>query len=370
MDRPIVRLAPLLRPHRSPFRPALLPSRRSSSLSHLSTELPARRLPILYDYLSPVPTHLLNTTLADFLPPSFSTHYLPSPSPSPSFQSLPPLPTITPDPTLLPPAYHLIHFPPPIPLPLLLPDGTDPLQSPGPPFHRRMWAGGSLSFNLAHSPPGTLELRGQRAACVERIIDVGVKGREGEEKVFVGIERRVGEVGEAETEEGVRRRLVEEGEKNVACVERRNIVFMREGELEKKAGEKKILKASHPPTFSHTLTPSPFLLFRYSALTFNAHSIHLDSHYCRTVEQHRNLLVHGPLSFTLMVTMLNLHLKAQGSAQIKEIEYRNLAPLYATEEMKVCGREIEDNGKEGRKFELWVEGVEGGMSVRGVAKVV
>ncbi|KAL9062638.1 MAG: hypothetical protein Q9157_008752 [Trypethelium eluteriae] len=97
---------------------------------------------------------------------------------------------------------------------------------------------------------------------------------------------------------------------------------MREGELEKKAGEKKILK------------------------------------------------VHGPLSFTLMVTMLNLHLKAQGSAQIKEIEYRNLAPLYATEEMKVCGREIEDNGKEGRKFELWVEGVEGGMSVRGVAKVV
>ena len=70
-----------------------------------------------------------------------------------------------------------------------------------------------------------------------------------------------------------------------------------------------------------------------------------------------------------MVTMLELHLKAQGSSQIKEIEYRNLAPLYATEEMKVCGREVEDSEKRGRKFELWVEGVEGGMSVRGIARV-
>lgn len=70
-----------------------------------------------------------------------------------------------------------------------------------------------------------------------------------------------------------------------------------------------------------------------------------------------------------MVTMLNLHLKAHALGQIKEIEYRNLAPLYATEEMRVCGREMEENGKEGKKFELWVEGIEGGMSVRGVAKV-
>ena len=71
-----------------------------------------------------------------------------------------------------------------------------------------------------------------------------------------------------------------------------------------------------------------------------------------------------------MVTLLNLYLEAQGSGRIKEIEYRNLAPLYATEEMKVCGREMEENGKEERKFELWVEGIEGGMSVRGVAKVI
>ena len=69
-----------------------------------------------------------------------------------------------------------------------------------------------------------------------------------------------------------------------------------------------------------------------------------------------------------MVLMLDLYLKTEGSGRIKEIEYRNLAPLYATEEMTVCGREMED-GKDGKRYEVWVEGVEGGMSVRGIAKV-
>ncbi|KAI9661636.1 MAG: hypothetical protein M1821_008874 [Bathelium mastoideum] len=280
--------------------------RPSSSFAHLSTELPSRRLPILYDYLTPVPSHLLTTTLIDFLPPSFAQHYLSSSSSNTTTSSTPnpPLPSTTNPPiTSLPPAYHLIHFPPPTPPSALLPDGTDPLQSPGTPFVRRMWAGGALRFNPSShkSRSGSVSLRGQRAACVERIVDVSVKGREGEEKVFVGIERRVGECGEGEGEEAVRERLGAEDGEGVACVERRNIVFMRERETGKVGG------------------------------------------------------VEGE--------------KAEGSGGIKEIEYRNLAPLYATEEMKVCGREIEENGKSERKFEVWVEGAEGGMSVRGVAKV-
>ena len=67
-----------------------------------------------------------------------------------------------------------------------------------------------------------------------------------------------------------------------------------------------------------------------------------------------------------MVTVLQNHLSKTGSNQrIKDIEYRNLAPVYAEEEMKICGRE-----KEGGKgeWEVWVEGIEGGYAVRGNVK--
>ena len=253
MERSIARFVPHFR-SKTPSSSASLiilqpPRRSSSSFSHLSSELPARRLPIVYDYLSPVHSHLLNTTLTDYLPPSFAQNYLSTaPDSTTTPASVPNLPSTTQNPGILPPAYHLIYFPPTTPPSLLLPDGTDPLQSPGPPFVRRMWAGGALRFNLSHSPPGSLSLQGQRTACVERIVDVAVKGKEGDEKVFVGIDRRVGACEEGEGEETIRARFGE-GEdmgNGVACVERRNIVFMRERGPQKgapeKGGEKKILK--------------------------------------------------------------------------------------------------------------------------------
>lgn len=132
--------------------------------------------------------------------------------------------------------------------------------------------------------------------------------------------------------------------------------------------------AQNAPDFTHTLTPTPSLLFRYSALTFNAHAIHLDLLYCRTVEGHRNLLFHGPLSFTLMTLLLQNNLPAK--SRIAEIEYRNLAPLYCDEPVKLCGRKSPDNGNgnagKGRgegegKYELWVETPEGGLAVKGTA---
>jgi hydroxyacyl-ACP dehydratase HTD2-like protein with hotdog domain len=128
--------------------------------------------------------------------------------------------------------------------------------------------------------------------------------------------------------------------------------------------------AKEPPTFTHTLLPTPTLLFRYSALTFNAHAIHLDPLYCREVEGHRNLLFHGPLSFTLLVAMLENHIKKTGR-QLSSIEYRNLAPLYCGEEIKLCGREAGNgNGNgEGSKYEVWAETPEGGIAVKGTARV-
>lgn len=72
---------------------------------------------------------------------------------------------------------------------------------------------------------------GSRYACVEGIRDVTIKGKPGEEKVFVGIERRFGPKEKEESEERVRERLWEEKEEEFGearLIERRNIVFMHE----------------------------------------------------------------------------------------------------------------------------------------------
>lgn len=163
--------------------PSVLAQIRSSSThSQLHKQLTSRPPNVIYDYLSPTPSHLLNISLLDFLPisccpPSFTSSDLTFPLAGDAKDSL------------LPQGHHLVYFSSQIPSSALLPDGTDSLHSPGPPFVRRMWAGGSLLFNPVAS--GLLRLDNRRVACTERIADVSVKGNEGEEKVFVKIERRV-----------------------------------------------------------------------------------------------------------------------------------------------------------------------------------
>ena len=66
-----------------------------------------------------------------------------------------------------------------------------------------------------------------------------------------------------------------------------------------------------------------------------------------------------------MLDCLRSELKKKGVEKIiNTVEYRNLAPVYAEEEMTVCGRE---KGKDGL-WEVWVEGADGGVKVRGVVK--
>lgn len=205
-------------------------ARLSSTYAHLSRALPARRLPPIYSDLTPGASHALGISLSSFLPPAWTAACATTALPA-NAVGAPALPAASPA-LPLPPAHHLVYFNPVIPAEKLLHDGTDPLQSPGEPFVRRMWAGGYVRFGGEG-----VRLDGRRWVCVEGIRDVAVKGREGEEKVFVGIERRVGRALEgeaegagAEVEERVRRRLWTEREEEwgeASLVERRNIVFMR-----------------------------------------------------------------------------------------------------------------------------------------------
>lgn len=82
------------------------------------------------------------------------------------------------------------------------------------------------------------------------------------------------------------------------------------------------------------------------------------------------MLVHGPLTLTLMLQVLNKHLRlsqiAQGPEAIQSIEYRNIAPLYCDEEMRVCIKNKKRTDT-GNSWDIWIEGPTGGMAVKAVA---
>jgi 3-methylfumaryl-CoA hydratase len=68
----------------------------------------------------------------------------------------------------------------------------------------------------------------------------------------------------------------------------------------------------------------PVLLFRFSALTYNAHRIHYDRDYATGVEGYPGLLVHGPMQALLMIELA----RAQADAPIERFEYRLSSPLF------------------------------------------
>jgi len=73
------------------------------------------------------------------------------------------------------------------------------------------------------------------------------------------------------------------------------------------------------------ITPTPVMLFRYSALTFNSHRIHYDADYCRQVEGFPGPVVHGALTATFLAGLAAQHC----GALPRRFAYRALRPLYA-----------------------------------------
>ena len=58
---------------------------------------------------------------------------------------------------------------------------------------------------------------------------------------------------------------------------------------------------------SRTIEPTAALLFRFSALTYNAHRIHYDRDYAMKAEGYPGLVVHGPLLATLLMDHFRRH---------------------------------------------------------------
>lgn len=266
--RPINPLRTPLWRHPNPSRRLI--STAPGTFANLRYELLSRPPKCYYDYLTPTNSHLLSVTLADQLLPA-QQHDLPPgagdgrPYPPPKSSDVDhwSLPKVHrnhgAEPAHpLPQGHHLVYFPPTHPSSALLPDGTDADHWPGPPFTRRLWAGGSLSFAQGWSSRLLLDKR--RAACIERVEDVrlhwarpGATQGDGEvvgghhpvgDKVFVDVVRRYGPVGgDEDAVDGPE--VVRRIEGDPAVVERRTLVFLT-GRADEGAGGRRRSRTARP----------------------------------------------------------------------------------------------------------------------------
>jgi hydroxyacyl-ACP dehydratase HTD2-like protein with hotdog domain len=90
------------------------------------------------------------------------------------------------------------------------------------------------------------------------------------------------------------------------------------------------------PDIQFTYTPTSPLLFRYSALTFNAHKIHYDHPHTLSHEAQPTLLVHGPLTATLLIE-LAVEAGRERGVELVGFEYRAVGPIFVDGECVLSG---------------------------------
>nr|WP_025809394.1 MaoC family dehydratase N-terminal domain-containing protein [Pseudomonas chlororaphis] len=190
----------------------------------------------------------------------------------------------------------------------------------------RMWAGGRLEF---FEP-----LRaGFDAHCLSTISHVEEKtGRTGA-LLFVTVRHEYSQDG------------------RLAIREEQDIVY-REPSPPKQGSGEPLLQGD----WREAVEPSPTLLFRYSAVTFNGHRIHYDFPYVTETEGYPGLVVHGPLIATLS---LRAFCRAHPDARLRRFAYRGLRPLIAPQPFEVGGRLVRPG-----VAELWA-GNDAGLAQRG-----
>jgi len=102
------------------------------------------------------------------------------------------------------------------------------------------------------------------------------------------------------------------------------------------------------------------LLFRYSALTFNGHRIHYDQAYARNEEGYPGLVVHGPLTATLLQQFALNH---GGGRRLTSFSFRGVNPLFVDRAFQLEGRE-----EDGSTLSVWARGPEGELAMSATAR--
>jgi 3-methylfumaryl-CoA hydratase len=143
------------------------------------------------------------------------------------------------------------------------------------------------------------------------------------------------------------------GEDGVASTEIQNVVYREEAQPGAVSPEPP--RAPGTAIWKRAIHPTAVLLFRFSALTMNSHRIHYDRSYVTEVEKYPGLLVHGPLTQTLL---LDLFRREMPTTLLKQFNVRAVSPLYDIADFTVEGA---PDG-EGRA-KLWALNPEGRLAM-------
>ncbi|KAA1014243.1 acyl-CoA dehydrogenase [Paraburkholderia panacisoli] len=198
---------------------------------------------------------------------------------------------------------------------------------------RRMWAGSRLRY-LADLPVNAQATRRSRILKVEN--KVGKRGS----LWFVTVGHSIHSDG----------RL---------CIEEEQDIVYRDATAPGAASAASPARFDELAQWGVGVRPDTTLLFRYSALTFNGHRIHYDQSYARDEEGYPDLVVHGPLTATLLQQFAVRH---AGGRRLAGFDFRGVSPLFVGREFRLEGREADASS-----IVLWARGPDGELAMSATA---
>lgn len=232
----------------------------------------------------------------------------------------------------LPPGWQWLFFNPIVRRSALAADGHPQRGGFLPPIAlpRRMWAGSRMRY-LADLAVEALATRRSRILKVES--KVGKRGS----LCFVTIEHTISCEG-------------------TVCIREEQDIVYREATQPSAAAP---ARHDDVPQWTHAFEPDSTLLFRYSALTFNAHRIHYDQAYARGEEGYPDLVVHGPLTATLLQQFA---LQLGSGRVLARFDFRGVTPLFVGRPFQLEARQAADD-----TLALWARGPDGELAMSAVA---
>ena len=197
---------------------------------------------------------------------------------------------------------------------------------------RRMWAGS----RLAYSPGVVIGAAAERTSVISKI---ETKTGRGGQLVFITVTHT--------TRCGGRDCIVEE----------QDIVYREPPPTNAPAPT--LTPAPVGAEQQYEVAPDTVLLFRYSALTYNAHRIHYDLAYARGEEGYPNLVVHGPLTATLLQ---NFATTCASGRRMTRFEFRGIHPLFLGASFRLEAARGDDGA-----LKVWARGPQGELAMQATA---
>lgn len=197
----------------------------------------------------------------------------------------------------------------------------------------RLWTGGKLLFKKPL-------IAGTPAKRYSTITSIKEEPKEDEKRIFLSIQHQISTKGAVAVQEDQH--------------------FMYRNPVEKGAHPTRTKPMDIDHDWSQIMRPDSILLFRFSALTFNAHRIHFDQEYAKDVEGYPNVIVHGPL---LLLLALEAFKSRFDGKVLESVEYQIRGPVYLGEQITISGKSVDNH-----KSELRICGPENKVALSATVK--